>query len=252
MERHKTATEALAGVADTDGEPVGRSSSFTCPHPDCRILAVHHWGMVRNLHVMLGAGAASTRSYDFNNGALVTALCEACKKEVIFFKGRLISPAESEAPNPSADMPEEVIADFEEARRVLPVSPRGAAALLRLLVQKLLPMLGAKEGEINAMIGELVVAGVVSTKIQKALDSVRVIGNEAVHPGTMDLRDDQATAISLFNLINYIVEKAITEPKEIDAIYAGLPPGKLAGIVNRDKAATGANPKPKTVSKGAP
>lgn len=184
---------------------------------------------------MTDGNSSSSRPFDFANGALVGALCEACRKEVLFFDGRMLYPAESEAPAPAADMPEEVLDDFEEARRVLPVSPRGAAALLRLLVQKLLPLLGATDGDINSMIGELVASNVISSKIQKALDSVRVIGNEAVHPGTMDLKDDEATAVSLFNLINYIVEKAITEPKEIDAIYAGLPAGKLAGIVNRDK-----------------
>ncbi|QOT71601.1 DUF4145 domain-containing protein [Sphingobium fuliginis] len=156
-------------------------------------------------------------------------------KEVIFIDGRLHVPNESEAPAPPSDLPSDLAEDYEEARRVLPVSPRGAAALLRLLVQKLLPLIGADEDDINKMIGQLVKNGVINPKIQQALDSVRVIGNEAVHPGTMDLKDDSATAFSLFNLINYIVEKAITEPKEIDAIYAGLPAGKLAGIINRDK-----------------
>jgi hypothetical protein len=203
--------------------------------------------MVRNFLIMHEGGGTSTRTYDYKNGGLVGARCEACSKEVLFFDGRLIYPEESEAPLPAADLPAEVVDDFAEARRVLRVSPRGAAALLRLLVQKLLPLLGAKDGDINSMIGELVLNGVISPKIQKALDSVRVIGNEAVHPGTMDLKDDEATAVSLFNLINYIVEKAITEPKEIDAIYAGLPPGKLAGIVTRDKNAITA---PSTSEKG--
>lgn len=234
MVKHLTAVEALALVADNDGEPFGMSSSFVCPHPDCRTLAVHRWGSVRNFSVLSNAGETH-RKYDYANGAIVGSLCEACRKEVVFFRGKLVYPAESEAPAPTADMPAEVLSDFEEARQVLPVSPRGSAALLRLLVQKLLPILGATPSDINKMIGELVTNGTISANIQQALDSVRVIGNEAVHPGTMDLKDDEATAISLFNLINYIVEKAITEPKEVAAIYAGLPAAKLAGILDRDK-----------------
>jgi hypothetical protein len=39
------------------------------------------------------------------------------------------------------------------------------------------------------------------------LDSVRVIGNETVHPGTMDMRDDHDTAIKLFGLANLIVDE---------------------------------------------
>ncbi|KQM23137.1 hypothetical protein ASE73_02620 [Sphingomonas sp. Leaf24] len=148
----------------------------------------------------------------------------------------MILPAVSQAPAPSPDLPSELAEDFEEARSILPLSPRGAAALLRLIVQKLLPLIGAQEDDINKMIGELVRKGTISSAIQQALDSVRVIGNEAVHPGVMDLKDDQNTAVSLFKLVNFIVEKAITEPKEVAAIFAGLPPSKLAGIANRDKA----------------
>jgi hypothetical protein len=67
-----------------------------------------------------------------------------------------------------------------------------------------------------------------------ALDSVRVIGNEAVHPGQIDLRDTPEIAMSLFGLVNFIVEKMITEPKEIDAFYGALPATKLDQIAKRD------------------
>lgn len=54
----------------------------------------------------------------------------------------------------------------------------------------------------------------ISPALQQALDSVRVIGNEAVHPGTMDLRDDVFTVLSLFGLVNFIVQKAITDEEK--------------------------------------
>ena len=59
--------------------------------------------------------------------------------------------------------------------------------------------------------------------IQKSLDLVRVIGNEAVHPGTIDLGDDRKTALGLFTLINLIATAMITEPKEVDEMYAEYP-----------------------------
>jgi hypothetical protein len=52
-------------------------------------------------------------------------------------------------------------------------------------------------------------------RIQKALDVVRVIGNKAVHPGQIDLRDDKATASKFFALVNLIVEATITSPKHV-------------------------------------
>lgn len=167
---------------------------------------------------------------------VVLALCSSCQCESVFIDGRLLHPMQSEAPAPTKDMPDDVIADFEEARNILPVSPRGAAALLRLIVQKLLPHLGATKTEINAGISELVKGGVIDVKIQQALDNVRVVGNEAVHPGTMDIKDDEKTALALFQCVNFIVKRAISEPKEIKEFYASLPADKLAGIAQRDSA----------------
>lgn len=65
---------------------------------------------------------------------------------------------------------------------------------------------------------------------------MRVIGNNAVHPGSMDLRDDRATAESLFRLLNLIAEKMISDPKHVDEVYAMLPSGARAAIEARDKA----------------
>jgi hypothetical protein len=70
--------------------------------------------------------------------------------------------------------------------------------------------------------------------VQKALDAVRVIGNDAVHPGQIDT-DDPDTVGKLFSLTNLIVEYMITLPKQVDDIYSGLPEEKLKGIEDRDK-----------------
>ena len=145
----------------------------------------------------------------------------------------MIHPQQSTAEPPSPDLPAEVAVDFEEARRISSQSPRGAAALLRLCLQKLCRHLGEPGANINADIASLVAKGL-PTKVQQALDSVRVIGNEAVHPGSLDLRDDSDTVNRLFRLVNFIADKMISEPREIDELYGSLPPDKLAGIVKRD------------------
>jgi hypothetical protein len=71
-------------------------------------------------------------------------------------------------------------------------------------------------------------------RVQKALDTVRVIGNESVHPGEMDLRDDPETAGMLFALVNAIANDMITQPRLRDELYAKLPQAKLYGIAVRD------------------
>jgi hypothetical protein len=71
--------------------------------------------------------------------------------------------------------------------------------------------------------------------IPQALDSLRIIGNEAVHPGTMNIKDDKSTALRLFGLVEVVVEQTITQPKKIGELYGILPPDKVVGVVNRDK-----------------
>jgi hypothetical protein len=145
----------------------------------------------------------------------------------------MVYPHSSSAPLPNQDMPEVVREDYMEARRVFAISPRSAAALLRLSIQRLMPHLGEKGKNINDDIASLVQSGL-SEKVRQALDIVRVIGNNAVHPGQIDLNDEPQTAEALFRLVNLIVEKMISEPKHIDNLYSKLPQTKLDEIKRRD------------------
>jgi len=174
-------------------------------------------------------------------------ICSTCKqptltREYVFSEelevnSTILYPIASAAPKPSSDMPEDLIRDYEEARSVLPNSPRASAALLRLLLQKLCIHLGQPGKDLNTDIVAIVKAGNLSPKVQQALDSVRVIGNNAVHPGSIDLRDDSKLALALFGLINFIVEEMITRPREIDKLYSNLPAGQLDQIKKRDQTA---------------
>ncbi|AZV77978.1 DUF4145 domain-containing protein [Parasedimentitalea marina] len=136
-------------------------------------------------------------------------------------------------PPANTDLPADIRRDYNEALSIIDLSPRGAAALTRLAIQKLCKELGQPGKNINNDIGALVAAGL-NTKIQKSLDVVRVIGNNIVHPGKMDIDDDRDTEVILLKLVNVIADKRISEPKEIDEIYAGLPPGALEAIGRRD------------------
>jgi Domain of unknown function (DUF4145) len=138
-------------------------------------------------------------------------------------------------PQPSPDMPEDVAQDFIEARAVLPYSPRSSAALLRLALEKLCIHLELPGKSLNEHIAALVKQGL-PPKVQKAFDIVRVIGNNAVHPGSIDLRDDQQSALILFDLINLIVEQTITLTRMVEETYQKLPQSARHQIVQRDGA----------------
>lgn len=143
-------------------------------------------------------------------------------------------PTAKAGPLPNTDLPESIQTDFNEARTILDLSPRSASALARLCIEKLVDHLQAEGKTLNAKIGNLVQRGL-PDRVQKMLDIVRVIGNNAVHPGEIDLQDDQNTAIRLLELVNMIATKMITEPKAIDDWYDQLPEGPRKGIESRDK-----------------
>src|SRR5205807_7996949 len=136
-------------------------------------------------------------------------------------------------PPPNPDMPADVLSDYAEAARIGVQSPRGAAALLRLALQKLMIDLGLSGKNLNEDIGKLVSDGL-PPLIQQALDTVRVIGNNAVHPGVIDA-NDVGVADQLFPLVNLIVESQISVPKQVEALYASIPDGQKNQIDKRDR-----------------
>lgn len=160
--------------------------------------------------------------------------CSHCSRVALWFNGTLVMPESNDAPPPSRDMPETVLEDYKEAATVLGASPRGAAALLRLSLQKLCIHLGEPGRHLDKDIASLVRKGL-DVRVQQALDAVRVIGNEAVHPGTLDLRDDRETAVMLFQLMNLIVEKMISEPQHVKMVYDMIPLSTRERIEQRDK-----------------
>jgi hypothetical protein len=170
--------------------------------------------------------------------------CYTCGDVSIWLHDRLLYPPAMTAQPPNVDLSEVVRRDYDEARRILDLSPRGAAALLRLAIEKICIELGAKGKDINEQIAELVAQGL-PTQVQQALDAVRVIGNEAVHPGKIDLRDDRETVNKLFRLVNAIAEDRITRPKMAQEVYDMIPEEKRKAIEARNAKATGLSVSPK-------
>ncbi len=226
-------------------------SAFNCPH--CNAYAQQHWYDVFISMSSLG------RYTSFPSARI--SQCIACDDYTLWYRFtlksnttttrntspgigiespevleifKIVLPKNSTAPLPTKDMPDEITNIYNEARNILNESPRGAAALLRLCVQNLIPHLGGKGENINNDIGELVKQGL-NPIIQKSLDSLRVIGNNAVHPGQIDLEDDIDTANKLFKLLNTIVELTITRNKFVEEIYEELPEDAKEAIKTRDE-----------------
>lgn len=204
--------------------------SFTCPH--CGTLSLMNYKKVNYFNAIY---QNTTNKKEGNgNSCVFIATCQNCKKKILWIDNIYVYP-DIIAEEANADMPDSVKQLYDEASLIYNKSPRAACALLRLAVDRLCNELGETDRDINKNIGALVRKGLPQT-VQQALDVVRVVGNKAVHPGQIAFDvDDKNTAIMLMRLLNIIVERMITEPKEIASLYQGLPESIKNAVENRDK-----------------
>ena len=218
-------------------QPTLDLGSFTCP--SCGTFAQQMWAY--QVGFRWGSVQAGWELIPFQR-----CLCNACKAVSLWStkEANQIYPRSIGAPMPHPDLPDDAKNDYLEARSVASDSPRAAAALLRLGVQKLLPKLGGKGKNIDDDIAALVGKGL-SPHIRDALDICRVVGNNAVHPGELNVDDDPALVSQLFDLINFIVAQTIERDKAMASMMAKLPQGAKDAIARRDaKAIAAASPAP--------
>lgn len=205
-------------------KPTLQAASFVCP--SCNHLANQKWDRLAasGRPVRLGAGP---------DGNLWIATCQACRDQTIWRGPAMLYPQVSIAPAPVQDTPDDVRALYEEAREVFASSPKSAAALLRLGLEKLLAHLG-ETVSINDGIKNLVKKGVIDDATQQAMDALRLIGNSAVHGGFIDPNEDPNTAAFLFALLNDIVVETITRKARAARMFGLVPEAKQQEIKKRD------------------
>jgi hypothetical protein len=206
--------------------------SFHCPH--CGVLAEQTWSknIQCNYQGLLPNGGSGYTQYFLQN--TLTAKCGHCQNISMWVDEKMVYPLTGNVEMANPDLPDYIKNDYNEAKNIVNISPRGAAALLRLAVQKLCIHLGEKGANINDDIKSLVKKGLPET-MQQALDSVRVIGNNAVHPGSIDLDDDIEIAYALFGFVNIICEMLISQPKKVKEYYEKYIPENIRnGIEKRD------------------
>jgi hypothetical protein len=196
--------------------PSFKGEGFNCPH--CGVFAHQNWYEV-SLEGDFESEIVATKE------AISLSQCENCEKHAVWVNEKLIYPISSTAPLPLGDMPEEIRNDFLEARNIVDVSPRSAAALLRLTLQKLMWHFGERGEAIEESLEGLKKKGL-DVKFQRALESVRVTGDNAVPPGQIDSGDDVEVAMTLFNLLNLIVDALITQPRRVNEMLERLPQSK--------------------------
>lgn len=235
------------------------AKKFQCPH--CNTVASQEWftannagdtaiGIIQHLYLNYRPsidewsqqhiasfikeinGNFKTSFYNFVPKSFSVATCFSCDGFTLWVNKKMVFPKKTILPPPNDDLNEDIKSLYLEASSILIDSPKGATALLRLALQKLLEQVGKSGKNINNDIKELVAEGL-SPKIQQALDLLRVIGNNAVHPGQINLDDNAEIAQKLFGILNFIAEELITKPKELEALYADLIPAETQGHIKQ-------------------
>lgn len=213
--------------------PTLGESKYHCPH--CYVYAKQLYGHLGTIvqfpwHSVVDQQArfSSQMPADW-----IVTKCDHCERVALWIGGNLIYPDRASAPPPNEDLADHIKKDYLEAASVQSRSPRAAAALLRLALQKLCVELGETGENINRDIGSLVAKGL-NPLVQKSLDALRITGNNAVHPGEINLDEEPQRVAKLFGLINFIAQKMITEPRELEAFYADLPSGAIEAVKKRD------------------
>jgi hypothetical protein len=73
--------------------------------------------------------------------------------------------------------------------------------------------------DIKALVGQNL-----PVQIQQSLDLLRVVGNNAVHPGQIDIEENKDNIEKFFGLVNLVVDVLLVQPAKINAMFDMLVP----------------------------
>lgn len=196
--------------------PIPNTKAIRCPHCYCYSTMQYREVQFSNEQKYIEEGNKRREN------KITIGRCDCCKKKIIWNENGYVYPDFPPEPaNP--DMPQTVKELYDEAGLIFRKSPRAACALLRLAVERLCNELGENKKRLDENIASLTEKGL-PNDIIKQLDILRIVGNKAVHPGYIDLDVDSIyVASQLMRMLNKLVERLITDRKQIDFLYDKIP-----------------------------
>ena len=88
--------------------------------------------------------------YKFVPDGFAVATCSSCDGFTLWVNKEIVYPKKTTLPPPNADLNDDIKSLYIEASKILIDSPKGATALLRLALQKLLEQVGKSGKNINS------------------------------------------------------------------------------------------------------
>jgi hypothetical protein len=133
--------------------------------------------------------------------------CHSCNGFSLWVGGQLVFPTRIDK------TPELVEEDLEEAATILNEFPRGAAALMRVCIQKLVPLLKDNGKELNQRVSSLVRKGL-EVEMQQAMDVLQVLRSDPVQLSHLESQADKETALRFIDSLKEGLERRTSQNRD--------------------------------------
>jgi hypothetical protein len=129
------------------------------------------------------------------------------------------------------EVPQPIREDYEEACKVLPISPKASAALSRRCVQAVLSEQGYRQKDLAVQIGDLLseedTGKAIPSSLRQTVDAIRNFGNFSAHPITdqttlqiIDVEDGEAEWC--LDILEEMFDHYYVRPAQVKARKAAL------------------------------
>jgi hypothetical protein len=129
--------------------------------------------------------------------------CHSCNGFALWVGGLLVFPTRIDK------TPELVEEDVEEAAAILEKFPRGAAALMRVCVQKLVPLLEDNGKALNQRVSSLVRKGL-EMEMQQSMEVLAVLRSDPAQLSQLESQADKETALRFLDSLQAVLERRMS------------------------------------------
>src|ERR1700730_15976123 len=130
--------------------------------------------------------------------------CHSCNGFSLWVGGLLVFPTRIDK------TPELVEQDLEEAAAILNKFPRGAAALMRVCIQRLVPLLEENGKELNQRVSSLVRKGL-EMEMQQAKEVLQVLRSDPVQLSKLESHADKETVLRFLDSLKEVLERRMSQ-----------------------------------------
>jgi hypothetical protein len=133
--------------------------------------------------------------------------CHSCNGFSLWVGGLLVFPTKIDK------TPKLVEEDLEEAATILNEFPRGATALMRVCIQKLVPLLEDNGKELNQRVSSLVRKGL-EMEMQQAKEVLQVLRSDPVQLSPLESQADRETALRFLDSLKEVLERRMSQNRD--------------------------------------